>query len=129
MLATYSRRTGRAGAKIDQEVTDQGGEWWMTAEEALSARFADEVETGGAQARVYGLERFRRVPERLAAGAESGSVRIPEPPRLAEIEPPPTEYSEYRGPEVQRLAAARRRRELEVIRLRAGWHRCADAGD
>ncbi|NUN51364.1 MAG: Clp protease ClpP, partial [Planctomycetaceae bacterium] len=40
MLATYARRTGRRAATLAQRVADAGGEWWMTAEEAVAEGFA-----------------------------------------------------------------------------------------
>ena len=62
MLTTYARRTGRRAATIAQRVTDAGGEWWMTAEEAAAEGFADAVETPERQAQVFGLHRFQKVP-------------------------------------------------------------------
>ncbi len=113
MLTTYARRTGRRGPAVSKRVTDAGGEWWMTADEAVSARFADEVEKGAKKAQVFGLSRFRRVPERLAASAAEDDVVLPDPPRVAEIaEPRVTHDPPRRG-----TSRAVRRRIVDVLRL------------
>ena len=113
MLATYQRRTGRRAAKIEKDVADAGGEWWLTAEEAVAAGFADAVEKTAKKAQAFGLARFRRVPERLAASSDEGGVPAPEPPRVVEIAPPPVE-GDVPPPGMSRAA---RRRVVEVLRL------------
>ena len=71
-LTTYQRRTGRRAATVAQRVTNAGGEWWMTAAEAVAEGFADEVVKAEKQAQVFGLHRFRKVPAQLAAsGADA----------------------------------------------------------
>lgn len=89
MLTTYARRTGRRAATIAKRVTDAGGEWWMTAEEAAAEGFADAVEKPEKQAQVFGLHRFKRVPARLAASAATDAPQPPAgAPRVAEIAAP-----------------------------------------
>ena len=73
MLKTYQGRTGKRPQSIEKAINDGGGEWWMTADEAVSAGFADATEKAPAKAAVYGLQNFKRVPERLAASAEKGA--------------------------------------------------------
>lgn len=116
MLATYARRTGRRAATFERKVADAGGEWWLTAAEAVSEGFADAVEKAEKQAQVFGLSRYRRVPAHLAAAsADAGSPPLPVLPRVAEIEAPrvtaPPHENELRA------AAAARRRVVDVLRL------------
>jgi ATP-dependent protease ClpP protease subunit len=116
MLTTYARRTGRRPATLAQRVTDAGGEWWMTAEEAVADGFADATEKAEKEAQVFGLERFRKVPERLAAAARDA---IPTAscvhPRVTEIEPP--RVAAALRPEPRGSAAEARRRAVEILRL------------
>jgi len=92
MRVTYARRTGRRAETIEKLVAAAGGEWWMTAEEAVKHGFADLVEKPSKQAAVYGLRHFRKVPERLAARAiDDDAVALPQHPEVAEIEPPRVE--------------------------------------
>ena len=113
MLATYARRTGRRAATFEQKVADAGGEWWMTAEEAVSEGFADAVTKPEKEAQVFGLHRFRHVPAQLAASAAGvGVAESPTAPRIAEIAPPRVEASVR---EVMPLA--QRRRIVEALRL------------
>lgn len=89
MLATYAARTGRRAATLEKQVADAGGEWWLNAEDAVAAGFADATEKSEKAAAVFGLERFKRVPERLAAAArEAAPLAVPVLPRAAEIAPP-----------------------------------------
>jgi len=98
MLATYARRTGRRAATLAQRVADEGGEWWMTAEEAVAEGFADATEKPEKAAAVFGLERFKRVPARLAAEVkEEASIVVPSLPRTAEIAPPRVERAPRGG--------------------------------
>ncbi len=113
MLATYQRRTGRRAAKIEKAVADAGGEWWMTAEEAVAAGFADAVEKTAKKAQAFGLSRFRRVPERLAASSDDEHVPAAGPPCVLEIAPSPVE-ADVPSPGMSRAA---RRRVVEVLRL------------
>ena len=109
MLATYSRRTGKRAATLAQKVQDAGGEWWMTAPEAVAEGFAEATEKAEKEAQVFGLERFQRVPERLAAAAkEAGVLPLPCHPRVAEIEAPRVR---------RRNPSEARRRAVEVLRL------------
>jgi hypothetical protein len=68
----------------------------MTAEEAVAEGFAEATEKAEKEAQVFGLERFRRVPERLAAAAGDAAPlalpanragprprRLTEPPRAS----------------------------------------------
>lgn len=129
MLTTYARRTGRRPATIERQVAGAGGEWWMTAEEAVAEGFADGVEKPTKQAAVFGLGRFQKVPARLAARAaddDAAPLVLPTLPRVAEIEPPRVERPAVdaaveppaAGPTPEALAAARarRRRIVEVLR-------------
>ncbi len=137
MLATYSRRTGRRPAAIEKSVAAAGGEWWMSAKEAVAEGFADKVEKPAKAAAVFGLHRFRSVPERLAARAVDGDARVslPTHPRVAEIEPPRVEAQQVDPPDDEMAAeepdeptappeddpaiaaaAARRRRIVEALR-------------
>jgi ATP-dependent protease ClpP protease subunit len=113
MLTTYARRTGRRAATLAQRVTDAGGEWWMTAEEATSEGFADAVEKPEKAAQVFGLHRFKKVPPRLAASA---AEQAPSPslavPHVAEIEAPRVVAFPR---DVMPLAT--RRRIVEALRL------------
>jgi HK97 family phage portal protein len=89
MLATYAARTGRRPATLAKQVADAGGEWWMTAEEAVASGFADRTERNEKAAAVFGLERFRHVPASLAAAARDAvPLSLPAFPRAAEIAPP-----------------------------------------
>jgi ATP-dependent protease ClpP protease subunit len=128
MLATYARRTGRRAATLAERVTREGGEWWMTAEEAVAEGFADATEKAEKETAVFGLERFRKVPARLAAQAkDAGSLVLPPLPRTAEIAPPRVEKpvaeaaapaSEAgNAPEPSAPSVAARRRILDVARL------------
>lgn len=130
MLTTYSRRTGRRPATIERRVAGAGGEWWMSAEDAVAEGFADEVAQPTKQAAVFGLGRFQKVPARLAARAtddDAGPLVLPTLPCVAEIEPPRIERPALDGeiepqpdataPEVLAAAAARRRRIVEVLRV------------
>lgn len=121
MLTTYSRRTGRRPATLAQRVTDLGGEWWMTAEEAVAEGFADATEKPEKAAAVFGLERFKRVPERLAARAGGvAKEEVPTHPRTAEIAPPRVEKevpAEKPPPPAAGLPRETRRRIVEVLRL------------
>lgn len=83
MLKTYQGRTGKRPQSIEKAINDGGGEWWMTADEAVSAGFADATEKTSAKAAVYGLQNFKRVPERLAAAMEKGPAPAPVPTALA----------------------------------------------
>lgn len=77
MLTTYARRTGRRAATIAQKVTDAGGEWWMTAEESVAAGFSDLSVEPSKDVTAYGLQRFRHVPERIAASADPSNAPQP----------------------------------------------------
>lgn len=113
MLTTYQRRSGRRAATIAQRVTDAGGEWWMTAEEAVAEGFADAVVKPEKQAQVFGLHRFRQVPAQLAAsGVDATAAHALVAPRVAEIEAPRVDRSPPEG-----TPRAVRRRVLEVLRL------------
>ena len=113
MLTTYQRRTGRRAATVEQKVASAGGEWWMTAAEAVAEGFADVVTKPEKEAQVFGLHRFRHVPAQLAASAAGASAaESPAAPRVAEIAPPRVEASVR---EVMPLA--QRRRIVEALRL------------
>lgn len=83
MLTTYSRRTGSSAGTITGRVEAGGGEWWMTSAEAVEAGFADVVSEPERDVSAYGLDRFRRVPERLAAAATVGGENAPGDRRTA----------------------------------------------
>lgn len=109
MLATYARRTGKRPATIAQKVADAGGEWWMTAEEAVAEGFADATEKPERAAAVFGLDRFKRVPAQVAAVArDAAPLALPAFPRSAEIAPPRV---------VRPSKSEARRRIVEVLRL------------
>ncbi|MCG3133813.1 MAG: ATP-dependent Clp protease proteolytic subunit [Planctomycetes bacterium] len=113
MLTTYQRRTGRRAATVAQKVTDAGGEWWMTAEEAVSEGFADAVTKPEKEAQVFGLHRFRKVPAQLAASAADAATPVPlAAPRVASIEAPRVVVPPRDG-----IPRAVRRRVVEVLRL------------
>lgn len=116
MLSTYARRTGRRAETVTSKVDKAGGEWWMTAEEAVAEGFSDDV-TAPSDAQAFGLARFRRVPERLAAAAGPS----PEPPPRAA-----PELLEVAAPRVSRAARGdphvardRMRRIAAALRVRA----------
>jgi ATP-dependent protease ClpP protease subunit len=113
MLATYARGTGRRAESLAQKVEGASGEWWMTAEEAIAAGFADAVEKPTKAAAVFGLARFRHVPERLAASAAEAAAP-PAAVRVAEIAVPRAS----RAASAEDRAAARRR-VVDVLRLGA----------
>jgi ATP-dependent protease ClpP protease subunit len=116
MLATYARRTGRRAATFEQKVADAGGEWWMTAAEAVAEGFADAVEKPAKDAQVFGLARYRKVPAQLAAASQDA---VPPTPVVA------PHVAEIAAPRVVRplatqdcaAAAAARRRVVDVLRL------------
>ena len=112
MLATYARRTGRRAATFEQKVAAAGGEWWLTAAEAVSEGFADHVTKPEKQAQVFGLGRFHRVPERLAARATGDAPASAGHPAVLEIAAPRVTREATAG-----AGAAARRRVLEVLRL------------
>ncbi len=76
MLTTYQRRTGRRAATVEQHVAEAGGEWWMTAEEAVAEGFADVVAKPEKDAQVFGLHRFKHVPAHLAASGADPAVAV-----------------------------------------------------
>jgi ATP-dependent protease ClpP protease subunit len=116
MLATYARRTGRRAATIEQRVADSGGEWWLTAEEAVAAGLADEVVTSEKQAQVFGLRRFCKVPARLAAASTDVTPPgVAGSPRVAEIAAPRVAAA-VRSDGMSRDV---RRRVVEVLRAGA----------
>jgi ATP-dependent protease ClpP protease subunit len=111
MLTTYQRRTGRRAATVEQKVA--GGEWWMTAAEAVAEGFADVVTKPEKEAQVFGLHRFRQVPAQLAASAASAEPSESRAaPRLAEIAPPRVEAAVR-----EVMSLAQRRRIVEALRL------------
>ena len=131
MLATYARRTGRRARAIEKSVATAGGEWWLSAKDAVTEGFADTVEKPAKEAAVYGLRRFHRVPEPLAARAidDEMPAALSSPPHVADIAPPrvvappldaPEDESDadpdHGEPEIV-AAAARRRRIADVLRL------------
>jgi ATP-dependent protease ClpP protease subunit len=123
MLSTYSRRTGRRPATLAERVTREGGEWWMTAEEAVAEGFADATEKAEKETAVFGLERFRKVPARFAAQVKDAtSTTLPPLPRTAEIAPPrvekPVAEEVSPVPKPSGPSVAARRRILDVARLR-----------
>jgi ATP-dependent protease ClpP protease subunit len=118
MLATYARRTGRRAATFEQRVADAGGEWWLTAAEAVSEGFADAISRPEKQAQVFGLSRFQKVPPQLAAAAKDG-VLAPSTvvPRVVEIAPP--RVTRPCAEDEREAAAAARRRVVDVLRVSA----------
>ena len=113
MLATYARRTGRRAATFEQRVAAAGGEWWMTADEAVAEGFADAVAKPEKQAQVFGLHRFKQVPAGLAASADGTAPETVMPaPRIAEIASPRVET-----PLREVMPLAQRRRIVEAMRL------------
>lgn len=122
MLATYQRRTGRRAASIEKGVEDAGGEWWMTAAEAVAARFADDVAAPQKDARAFGTRLFSRTPAHLAAGGEDVLPRwapaefmLPEEPRVVlPLEEDPAEI--LAADVAERDAQERRRRLVQVMR-------------
>ncbi len=128
MLTTYARRTGRRPATVAQRVADAGGEWWLTAEEAVAEGFADATEKAEKETAVFGLERFRKVPARLAAQEKDARpLVLPPLPRTAEVAPPrverPMAEAAVPAPEVKEApkpsgpSGAARKRVLEILRL------------
>jgi ATP-dependent protease ClpP protease subunit len=111
MLTTYQSRTGRRAASIAKQVTDAGGEWWMTAEDAVAAGFADAVVKAEKAPQVFGLHRFHKVPARLAASAGDAAATTPVP-RVASIEAPRVEVAPREG-----TPQSVRRRVLDLLRL------------
>lgn len=114
MGATYSRRTGRRVASIDKKIDDGGGEWWMTAEEAVAAGFSDEVGAPEKDVRAFGVHQFRHVPERIAASV------LEVPPQRASREVhqlvPPRRVRALEA-DVSAPAQARRRRLVDALRV------------
>lgn len=113
MLTTYQARTGRKAATIEKAIDAGGGEWWMTAEEAVAAGFADEVVPATAEGPVFGLGRFARAPAKLAASA--GDATVPTIatalPRTATTVAPRV----VREPAADVEGQARRRRIVDVL--------------
>jgi ATP-dependent protease ClpP protease subunit len=121
MLATYARRTGRRAATFDQRVADAGGEWWLSAGDAVAEGMADAVEKPTKEAQVFGLARFQRVPARLAALCKDAAApAAPMHPRVVEIEAPRVVRAplpDARVPDARALARDARRRIVDVLRL------------
>lgn len=116
MLATYARRTGRRAATFEQKVANAGGEWWMTASEAVSEGFADAVEKPQKDAQVFGLSRYRKVPAQLAAASQDAvPPQAHAMPHVAEIAPPRVVAPPLEDERI--AAAAARRRVVDVLRL------------
>lgn len=139
MLATYSRRTGMTADEIEARVVAESGELWMTAQEAVDAGFADAVGAPG-DAQAYGIRQFAHVPERVAASARDEDAPLPRslgqrvglragerlaewdvtpqlaPPRVSQPEEPDEPETPVPSEENQ-VAAARRRREVEILDL------------
>jgi ATP-dependent protease ClpP protease subunit len=116
MLATYARRTGRRAATFEQKVANAGGEWWMTAADAVSEGFADAVEKPQKDAQVFGLARYRKVPAQLAAASQDAvPPQSPAVPHVAEIEAPRVVVPPLEDERV--AAAAARRRVVDLHRL------------
>jgi ATP-dependent protease ClpP protease subunit len=116
MLATYARRTGRRAATFEQKVAAAGGEWWMTAAEAVAEGFADAVEKPQKDTQVFGLARYRKVPAQLAAASQDTlPPQSPAAPHVAEIEAPRVVAPPLEDERV--AAAAARRRVVDVLRL------------
>jgi ATP-dependent protease ClpP protease subunit len=114
MLATYQRRTGRRAETITKKVADAGGEWWLTAEEAVAQGFADVVAAPSKDAEAFGLARFRKAPERLGgSAAKDDAVRAWTPPEVLELVTPRVARTPE-GPDPEQL---RRRRIVDVLRL------------
>ena len=118
MLATYARRTGRRAATFEQKVANAGGEWWLTAEEAVAEGFADSVTKPEKQAQVFGLHRFRKVPPQLAAASKDAAPSVAvSAPHVVEIAPPrvakPCREDEFLA------EAAARQRVVDVLRVSA----------
>jgi len=113
MQTTYARRTGRRAATFEQKVAENGGEWWLTAAEAVAEGLDDAVETPEKAAQVFGLHRFKKVPAKLAASAakDDGLVSILAP-RVAEIAAPRVEATPR-----EVMPRAMRRRIVEALRL------------
>jgi len=112
LLATYSRRTGRRASSIEQLVVDGGGEFWMTAQEAVDEGFADTVTKGEKGAQAFGLSRFARVPARLAATAAKDDTPPRRIPEVAEVAAPRIS----RAPRDEGRSPAARRRIFETLR-------------
>jgi ATP-dependent protease ClpP protease subunit len=91
MLTTYQRRTGRRAATVAQRVADAGGEWWMTAEEAVAEGFAAQL---------------------AASAKDEASAPAVAAPRVAEIEAPRVTAAPREG-----MSRGARQRVLEVLRL------------
>ena len=129
MLTTYERRTGRAAAELAQRVTDAGGEWWMTAAEAVAEGFADTVVDPSEDAVAYGLGRFGKVPERIAASLRTDADEARNSVlanlaqslgRAAAVELSPPRKTVAQAPTdtpAEDPDQARRRRVVEVLRL------------
>lgn len=116
MLATYARRTGRRAATFEQKVASAGGEWWMTAAEAVAEGFADAVEKPEKQALVFGLARYRKVPAQLAAASQDAvPPQVSAAPHVAEIAAPRVALPPREDERI--AAAAARRRVVDVLRL------------
>lgn len=112
MLTTYARRTGRRAETIANKVEKAGGEWWMTAEEAVTEGFGDVVAEPEKDVQAFGLERYSRVPERLAASAAPGTVaRRAAFPSALEVAAPRVSRAPIRDPQEAR------RRAVAVLRL------------
>jgi ATP-dependent protease ClpP protease subunit len=116
MLATYARRTGRRAATFEQRVADSGGEWWLSAEDAVAEGLADAVETPTKQAQVFGLSHYRKVPAHFAAAMQDA---VPAPqiaiPRVAEIPEPRVVAT----PRAAGTSRAQRLRVLDVLRAQS----------
>jgi ATP-dependent Clp endopeptidase proteolytic subunit ClpP len=73
----YVKRTGKTASEVQKLMDD---ETWFTAQEAVDAKMADEILTGGGvQARVeFDLSSYSRVPAPLVASSSSESARVQE---------------------------------------------------
>jgi ATP-dependent protease ClpP protease subunit len=116
ILSTYARRTGRRAETITKRVDDAGGEWWLTAEEAVAQGFADVVVAPekDTKAQAFGTARFARAPARIAASADPAAAAAPrQAPALVELAAP--RATRPAAPDVEGQAA--RRRAVAVHRL------------
>jgi ATP-dependent Clp protease, protease subunit len=101
IFGVYAQRTGRKAATFLQKVKDSGGEWFLTADEAVKEGLADKVVKAEKVSAVLD-ERLRNVPKELLEGnpvkvppaagaarsAAASAVEEPLPPRRKREEQP-----------------------------------------
>lgn len=91
MLTAYAARAGMSLADLKAKLSAEGGDWWMSGQQAVDAGFAavviDQTIALAASASPIDTRRFKRMPDALTLSAEA--VSPVEPTAPVEPTPPP----------------------------------------